>query len=37
MYASLYDEIKSFYRRDMTIFKTRDAALAWLTADPVDA
>jgi hypothetical protein len=31
------EELKSFSRRDMTIFKTRDAALAWLTADSGDA
>jgi hypothetical protein len=34
--ASFYEELKAFSRRDMTIFKTRDAALAWLTADVVD-
>jgi hypothetical protein len=33
MPASFYEELKSFSRRDMTIFKTRDAALIWLTAD----
>ena len=31
--ASFYDELKNYSRRDMTIFKTRDTALAWLTAD----
>lgn len=36
MSASFYEELKSFSRRDMTIFKTRDAALRWLTADSVD-
>jgi hypothetical protein len=36
MSASFYEELKSFSRRDMTIFKTRDAALGWLTADSVD-
>jgi hypothetical protein len=35
--ASFYDELKGFSRRDMTIFKTRDAALVWLTANSVDA
>ena len=34
---SFYEEVKSFSRRDMTVFKTRDAALAWLTTDPVGA
>jgi hypothetical protein len=37
MPASFYEELKSFSRRDMTIFKTRDAALIWLTADSGDA
>ena len=36
MCASFYDEIK-FLPADMTIFKTRDAALIWLPADSVDA
>jgi hypothetical protein len=31
--ASFYDELKNYSRRDMTILKTRDTALAWLTAD----
>jgi hypothetical protein len=30
--ASFYEELKSFSRRDMPVFKTRDAALAWLVA-----
>jgi hypothetical protein len=30
---SFYDELTSFSRRDMTIFKTRNAALDWLTSD----
>lgn len=34
--ASFYEELKSFSRRDMTVFKTRDAALAWLVASEVD-
>jgi hypothetical protein len=37
MPASFYEELKSFSRRDLTIFKTRDAALIWLTADSEDA
>ena len=28
-----YEELKSFSRREMTIFENRDAALAWLVAD----
>jgi hypothetical protein len=35
--ASFYEELQSFSRRDMTIFKNRDAALAWLVGDSVDA
>ena len=35
--ASFYDELKSFSRRDMMIFKTREEALAWLVADSVDS
>jgi hypothetical protein len=31
--ASFYEELKSFSRREMTIFKNRDAALAWLAGD----
>jgi hypothetical protein len=30
--TSFYEELKSFSRRDMPVFKTRDAALAWLVA-----
>jgi len=36
MCASSYDEIKSFYRRDITIFKTRDAALTWRRAETTE-
>jgi hypothetical protein len=35
--ASFYDELKSFSRRDLRIFKTREDALAWLVADAVGA
>ena len=28
--ASFYDELKTFSRRDLLIFKTREEALAWL-------
>jgi hypothetical protein len=35
--ASFYDELKSFSRRELVIFKTREEALAWLAADSVDA
>jgi hypothetical protein len=35
--ASFYDELKSFSRRELLIFKTREEALAWLAADSVDA
>jgi hypothetical protein len=31
--ASFYEELKRFSRREMSIFETRDDALAWLTAD----
>jgi hypothetical protein len=34
--ASFYDELKSYSRRDLLIFKTREEALDWLTADSVD-
>jgi hypothetical protein len=34
--ASFYDELKSFSRRDLRIFKTREEALAWLATDSVD-
>jgi hypothetical protein len=29
-----YEELKSFSRRELLIFKSRDEALAWLVADP---
>ena len=32
-----YDELKSFSRRELRIFKTREEALNWLAADSVDA
>ena len=32
-----YEGIKSFSRRELPIFKTREEALAWLAADLVDA
>jgi hypothetical protein len=35
--ASFYDELKSYSRRDLLIFKTREEALNWLAADSVDA
>ena len=35
--ASFYDELKSFSRRDLLIFKTREEALDWLAADSTDA
>jgi len=35
--ASFYDELISFSRRDLRIFKTREEALAWLVADSGDA
>ena len=35
--ASFYDELKSFSRRELVIFTTREEALAWLAADSVDA
>jgi hypothetical protein len=31
-----YEELKSFSRRELLIFKSRDEALAWLVADPVN-
>lgn len=31
--ASFYEELQSFSRLEMTIFSTRDAALAWLVGD----
>jgi hypothetical protein len=35
--ASFYDELKSYSRRELLIFKTRKEALDWLAADSVDA
>ena len=35
--VSFYDELKSFSRRELLTFKTREQALAWLVADPLDA
>src|SRR6266436_836699 len=35
--ASFYDELKSFSRRELLTFKTREDALAWLATDSVDA
>lgn len=35
--ASFYDELKSYSRRDLLIFRTREEALDWLAADSVDA
>jgi len=35
--VSFYDELKSFSRRELLPFKTREEALAWLVADSVDA
>jgi hypothetical protein len=35
--ASFYDELKSYSRRDLLIFKTREEALDWLAPDSVDA
>jgi hypothetical protein len=34
--ASFYDELKTFSRRELLIFKTREEALAWLASDAVD-
>ena len=34
--ASFYDELVSFSRRDLRIFKTRQEALAWLAEDSAD-
>jgi hypothetical protein len=31
--ASFYDELRSFSRRELLVFKTREEALAWLAAD----
>src|SRR6266446_9227347 len=35
--ASFYDELRTFSRRELVIFKTREEALAWLVLDSVDA
>jgi hypothetical protein len=35
--GSFYDELKSYSRRDLLIFKTREEALNWLAADSGDA
>ncbi len=35
--ASFYDELQSYSRRDLLIFKTREEALDWLASDSVDA
>ena len=35
--TSFYDELRTFSRRELLIFKTREEALAWLAADSVDA
>jgi len=35
--ASFCDELKSFSRRELLIFKAREEALDWLAADLVDA
>jgi len=34
--ASFYDELTSYSRRDLLIFKTREEALDWLASDSVD-
>jgi hypothetical protein len=34
--ASFYDELKSFSRRDLLVFKTREEALDWLAVDSED-
>jgi hypothetical protein len=34
--SSFYDELKSYSRRDLLIFKTREEALDWLAAASVD-
>jgi hypothetical protein len=34
--ASFYEELKSFSRRDMTIFATRESALAWLADESMN-
>jgi hypothetical protein len=35
--VSFYDELKSFSRRELLIFTTREGALNWLVADSGDA
>jgi hypothetical protein len=35
--TSFYDELRTFSRRELLIFKTRQEALAWLASDAVDA
>jgi len=35
--ASFYDDLKSYSRRDLLIFKSREEALDWLAADPAGA
>ena len=35
--VSFYDELKTFSRRELLPFKTREEALDWLAADSVDA
>ena len=35
--ASFYDELKSYSRRELLIFKTREEALDWLAADSMGA
>lgn len=34
--APFYDELKSFSRRDLLVFKTREEALDWLATDSED-
>jgi hypothetical protein len=35
--ASFYDELRSYSRRELLVFETREEALTWLAADSVDA
>ena len=35
--TSFYDELRTFSRRKLLTFKTREEALAWLASDAVDA
>ena len=35
--SSFYDELKSYSRRELLIFKTREEALDWLASDSLDA